>query len=345
MMKKLGYISVAYFLSRSLFIGISSRSLINLTKQDAWITMIIAFIIGFIPIMLFYYIAKDNDEYNIFDKINILFPKFKNIIKFLLVLIVFMLTLINFWNFSYLIVNQFLNKTPKYAIELSLLLPIIMLVTKKEKIVARVSLILFFFAIFLMFISNTGIISKFEIENIKPILENNPINGCLQYISYNVLPIFMLLTFPNKKIKNSMVIGYIISSITLFITMFLIIGVLGIDLVQIFEYPEFHILKLAYQGFLTFRLENILTIQWVFDCFIFICVGIKFCNDAFNIEKKYIIPIIIFIISSLVSINNVIFDMLITYIFPIIIPIFLFYIPLIIYIKQKKEIKFPKIST
>lgn len=345
MKKNLSYITIAYFLSRALFIGISSRSLINLAKQDAWITIVIAFIIGLIPIVLFYFIANNNDDGNIFDKINILFPKTKYIIKILLVFIVFMLTLINFWNLSYLIVSQFLSKTPKYAMELSLLLPIIMLTSKKEKVVARVSLILFFFEIFLIFISITGLIPKFELDNIKPILENNPIISCLQYISYNVLPIFMLLTFPNKKIKKSIIIGYILSSITLFITVLLIIGVLGIDLIQMFEYPEFHILKLAYQGILTFRLENILTIQWVFDCFMFICVGIKFCNDAFNVEKKYIIPIIIFIISSFISISNITFNNLITYIFPIIIPIFLFYIPLIIYIKQKKEIKFPKIST
>lgn len=336
MKKNFGYTTITYFISRAFFAGITSLSLITLVKQDAWISFILAFILGFIPIYIFYKIASYDSELTIIEKIEKLFPRIGKYLKILLGVGILAIVLLNFWNLINLITTQFLNKTPNWVIGISLMIPIILLISKENKIIARVSTILFFFSIILVITSIIGLFPKIQISNLKPYMENNILKGILPYISYNILPIFMILIFPNKYIKNSIIYGYIISSISLLIGVIFLISILGVNLIILFQYPEFHLLKLSFDGFITFRLENILAIQWIFDIFIFTSIGIKFCNDSFKIKNNYIIPIIILILSNFIFPNNTVANIIITYYIQYIIPIFLLLIPIIILCRQKK---------
>lgn len=331
-----GYTTIAYFISRAFFAGITSLSLISQTNQDAWISLFFAIMIGLIPVYIFHKIASYDEELNIVQKIDKLFPNSGKYIKILLGIGVFAIIILNFWNLINLITTQFLNKTPNYVIGISLIIPIILLINKDNKIIARVSTILFFFSIILVITSIIGLLPKIQIDNLKPFMENNFLKGIIPYISYNTLPLFIILIFPNRYIKRSIIHGYIISSISLFIGLLFLISILGVNLVILFQYPEFHLLKLAFDGFITFRLENILAIQWIFDIFIFTSIGIKFCNETFNIKKNYIIPIIILILTNYIFPNNTIANTIITYYIPYIIPFIFLLIPVVVLYKQKK---------
>lgn len=331
-----GYTTITYFISRAFFSGITSLSLITLVKQDGWISLVLAFILGIIPIYIFYKIASYDSELNIIKKIEKIFPKYGKYLNIILGIGILSIVLLNFWNLINLITTQFLNKTPNLVIGISLIIPIILLISKENKIIARVSTILFFLSIILVITSIIGLFSKIQISNLKPYMENNLLKGILPYISYNILPIFMILIFPNKYIKKSIINGYIISSISLFIGIFFLISILGVNLIILFQYPEFHLLKLAFDGFITFRLENVLAIQWILDIFIFTTIGIKFCNESFKIKNNYIIPIIILILCNFIFPNNTLANIIISYYIPYIIPLFLLLIPIIILIKQKK---------
>ena len=331
-----GYTTIAYFISRAFFAGITSLSLISQTNQDAWISLFFAIMIGLIPVYIFHKIASYDEELNIVQKIDKLFPNSGKYIKILLGIGVFAIVILNFWNLINLITTQFLNKTPNYVIGISLIIPIILLINKDNKIIARVSTILFFFSIILVITSVIGLLPKIQIDNLKPFMENNYLKGIIPYISYNTLPLFIILIFPNRYIKRSIIHGYIISSISLFIGLLFLISILGVNLVILFQYPEFHLLKLAFDGFITFRLENILAIQWIFDIFIFTTIGIKFCNETFNIKNNYIIPIIILILTNYIFPNNTIANTIITYYLPYIIPFIFLLIPVVVLYKQKK---------
>ncbi len=337
MKKELGYTALAYFIYRSAFIGISSVSLITLAHQDSWICILLAFIIGFIPILLFYKIASIKEDLNILEKIDYAFPKIGKYLKACMGVAIFGLILLNFWNLTNLIVSQFLSHTPTLVISISFIIPIIYLISQNNVVISRTGLILFFFTAIFWLLSATGLLGKFQFNNLMPILEYNPLKGVLPYLSYNILPIFILLIFPNKYIKKSLFTGYVAATFSLFIVMLFLISVLGIDLVAIFQYPEFHILKLVFEGFLTYRLENMLATQWIFDIFIFTSIGLKFCNEALNLKRIYIFPILLIFLNSIIFKNNTIANKLITYCFPYIIPIFLFIIPLIIYFKLKRK--------
>ncbi len=335
MNKNLGYTAIAYFIFRACFIGISSVALITIVHQSSWISMLIAFIIGIIPIILYYGIAKYKEDLNIIEKINYLFPKTKYLIRYLLAIIIFGITILSFWNLTNLVVSQFLSKTPTVVISLTFIIPIIFLISKQDKIIARVCLLLFFITIILFIASAIGLIGNFDISRLQPINEYSPLPGILPYVAYNVLPIFMMLIFSNKHVKKSIIYGYGISFISLLIVMIFLIAVLGIDLVTIFQYPEFHILKLAFDKLVTFRLENVLAIQWIIDIFVLTSVGLKFCNEAIGLKKVYIIPIILIILNNYLFTSNTIANKLVIYVIPYLLFFPLMILPLIIYIKIK----------
>ncbi len=292
MNKKLAYTTICYFLCRTFFIGLTFSILIKEAKQDAWLSIILAFIIGFIPVLLIHYIASFNPEKSLKEKLKELFPNTYRIFILITVIGIFLLACLSFWNLCNLITSQFLNKTPKFVVGLSFIIPILLLLSKEEKIIPRVSTILFYLSIFLFILSFIGLVFQFDFSNFLPSLLNYPIKPVISYIDFQVFPIFLLLFFPNTEIQYGIKKGYLLSSLILFITVILIIGVLGVELATIYQYPEFHILKRAYQGILSYRLENVLAIQWIFDIFIYCTVSLKGCNQLLNLEKGWKMPIL-----------------------------------------------------
>lgn len=335
MKKNISYIILIYFITRSTFVGISFLTQSTLTGQNAWLSVLLGFIIGFIPITIIYKIAKYKPELNIIEKINYLFPKTNKIIKTILFLTYFLFAIITFWNLTNLANTQFLNKTPLFVISISFIIPIIYLLSKNNKIILRVGVILFFISVFLFLISFVGLTNKIKIYNLFPI-EYNLFKGIIPYLSYNVLPIFVILLFPNDKVYKSIYKGYIFSFLFIFIATFLTISVLGNKFTMLLQYPELFILKHAFQHVLTFRLEHFLIIQWVLDMFMFISLCIKFCNDSFKIKNIFILPIIILFTNNFIFKSTMIENNLIINLFPNVFFISLSTIILLIYIKSKK---------
>lgn len=309
MSKNLSYTSIVYFLLRASFIGISFSILLETSKQDSWIVIILSYIIGIIPLLLVEYIAKYESDKSFVDKIKIIFPKTNKIITFIMILGFFGITIINFCNLANLITSQFLSKTPNIVILISFIIPIILLISKDNKIIARVSLILFYVAITLFIICVLGLINKFKISNFQPVMTNPIFPSIFPYMGFHIMPLFLILFFPNDEIIPSLKKGYLISAITLFLTFITIIGILGVELCLIYQYPEFHILKRSYEGLLTVRLENIFAVQCIFDIFIFCVVSLKNCNHLLNIHKGYkqtLLSIILVILCYyLFQINNI----------------------------------------
>lgn len=349
MNKKLAYTTISYFLCRTFFIGITFSVLIKEAKQDAWISVLLAFIFGFIPILLIQYIASYKPEKSLKEKFEELFPTINKILTFFLAISIFLLASLSFWNLCNLITSQFLNKTPKIVVGTSFIIPILLLLSKEEKVVPRVSTILFYLSFFLFLLSFFGLVFQFRFDNFTPSMIYFPTKPIIAYIGFQIFPIFLLLFFPNTDITKSIKKGYILSSIILFIHVILLIGVLGVELASIYQYPEFHILKRAYQGILTYRLENALATQWIFDIFIYCVVSLKGCNQLLNINKGIkvsVIPILMLFTSAYLFKDNTIANTLINDYLYYLVPLFFTVIITLLVIKifHKKRRKTP-IST
>lgn len=349
MNKHLSYTAIIYFLLRATFIGISFSVLLEHSKQDSWIVILLSYLIGIIPLLMVEYIAKYESDKPFVEKIKLLFPKTNKLIILIMLIGFFFVTIINFCNLANLITSQFLSKTPNIVILISFIIPIILLVSKDNKIIARTSLILFYIAICLFISCVLGLITKFKFANFEPVMTNPIASSIYPYMGFHVMPLFLILFFPNKDIIPSLKRGYIISAITLFLTFITIIGILGVELCLIYQYPEFHILKRSYEGILTVRLENIFAVQCIFDIFIFCVVCLKNCNYLLNIHKGYkqgILSIVLVIVSFFLFKFNDITNNRDIYYLSIAFPTFFTFLLIIFSYKifiKKRMVKHPKL--
>ena len=163
-----------------------------------------------------------------------------------------------------------------------------------------------------------------------------------------ILVIVYILTkgtyvFDNQHYNRNVIITYFLSSITLMLTTFFIISIFGPHLALLYQYPEYHLLKLInISGFIS-RVEGIIALHWLFDLFSFIVMGlyfiIKYIKDDFKMTDKItnyaIITLSIILLFAVEHIfkNNTIANFIILHYSPSICFGFLFFIPLIIFVR------------
>jgi len=349
------YSTLTFFISRCFYTGVAIHNITFLAKQDSWISIILAFIVGIIPFALF--LALINIEPSL--SFSQLVKKYcgktlGTIINIILIVSVTYHASIVLWNLSNFINSQFLFKTPITVISIFFMIPIIYTVSKGLKTIGRTSMVLFLITIIIYVITLLSLIGKLDISNIFPILENGitpVLDGTLVELSYSVLAIFPLLIIPknniseNQKLKKSLITFYIINFLSMFIVMFLIITIFGSPLANLYQYPEFHILKTVNIANFFQRVESVLAFQWLFDFAVGLIIFVYFLKTAiqqtFNFENKFdktlilIISTIIIYLSTIIFENNTIAYDFLGKTYKYIRLIILFGIPLLIYIIAK----------
>ena len=277
--------TLTYFIIRSYFIFLSFSSLINTSYQNSYISIILSIIIGIIPLLIIYLIFNYEPSSNIFDKMKKLFGKnLGNIINFILILFTYFLTITSFINLISMIYTTYLDKTPDIIISIAFALCILYCLKKGINTTLRNCIILFIISIIITIFSQIGLIFKIDLNNFKPVSYNHILNSSFNFLSYNIMPLYLLLLIPKNKIVNNnktkkiTFIFYLIASISLLLTLLSIIGTFGIKLSVLYDYPEFEVLKYVYVTGISSRLESILFISWILDIIIFIIYSIHFCT-------------------------------------------------------------------
>lgn len=348
------YNSISYFLIRCAFVGICLNNLLVISKQDSWISVILSFILGFIPLTIFYLIIDNNSKENIIDfNKNNCGKVLGNIINGTTLVFVFIFTSLLLWNLINFISSQYLYKTPNLVISITFAIAIYYIVSKSINVIGRTSIILFYISIFLFIFSGLGLVFSLDISNVFPILEYGitPImKGSLNYIAYNVLPLFLITIIPrnelndsNKKFIKNGIITYSVATLSLFIVVFFILSIYGIEFAQILQYPSYHILKrISILGFIQ-RVESILSIQWILDLFVVIVMGLYFVKTSicqtFNLkEHKYIsfiLTTLLVIVTNFLFKNNTVGNKIILNVFPFFNYLFFLIIPTIVLVIAK----------
>ena len=273
---------LSIFLSTSLFLGATVYGVIHIAYQDAWISMIISYLIGFIPLFIYYKLLNHNPKYNIIDLLN---NKFKNIGKFFsIILIIFMIvhSSLMLWNTSNFINSQYLYQTPILMISILFMIGIIYIVETGITGIGKTGIIIAIMSTILAIITTIALTPEVELDNLKPMLESGSLNIIkASFISlvYNVLPIFSLLIVPknninnNKKLAKTFIISYSLVFVFMFIVIFYLITVLGVDLANLYQYPEYHILRLVNVANFFQRVESIISFIWILNSI----MGISIC--------------------------------------------------------------------
>ena len=356
--------SFIYFIMHSCFVGISINNLFFISKQNTPISILFAIIIGLIPIYIFLYIMNYKPNLSIIELNQELFGrKIALIINLLLLTFVLSLAVIIFYNLCNFINSQYLYRTPVVLIGIIFAIGIWYMLSKGLPTFARVIMILLYIDLFLYLLSFIGLVGQIDIDNLRPFADEGlkPImTGSLHYMIYNILPIFLLTIIPKEQMKqdrhfNQHVIGaYLITNLMLFIIAFCTLSILGIELCQLYQYAEFHILKrVSILGFIT-RVENTLSLQWIFYMLITCAIAVYFLANGIkriwhphdNKSEKIIYTIllgIIFILSEFIFPTNTDAYHFLSKIYPFFIFFFFFMLPLgimlkIFYTEKKKDI-------
>ena len=276
---------------------------------DAYLVPVIGTIIGFIPLLLFIKILNYNTSLNIYEKIDKIFNKFGILINILLSILVYILAIIIFKNLIKYIEIGYLYNTNTLLISIIFSISIIYTCTKSINVLFRLTNILFYITIILFIISTLGLINELNLKNLLPFLEygiSKPLSQSLTYISYTILPLFIMLMIPkndiyrNNKLNKYIIIFYLLASISTIIITIFTISILGIDLSKLYEFPEFIILgRISTTGFFQ-RFESILGTQWIFTTFIMLCMCFMYIKNNYKhlFNKKEDLFIIILIIAT-----------------------------------------------
>lgn len=345
-----------FFITRALLIGITFNALINIMKQDAWIIPILSLIPAIILIILTDYIMNYKPKLNLAEKIIELFKKKIGIFIIILFIILFgFICVLNFLNLNNFIQSQFLTRTPFIAISIMFMLSTYYILSKGINVISRCGTVLFYISIILFILSIIGLITQVKISNIKPIFISSPIDyvrGLNTFYSFNTIPILLLTIIPKEKINNAHIkktlfLSYLVSIISLLIIILLTLLVFGYELSNMYEYPQFLVLKHVSIVGLSSRIESILILQVIFDILIFnifIIYFISKCiNSIFSIKcnnlVNFIICTLIIFLTIYVSKYNIYLDNLMIKIIPITISIISTILTLLICIKIKMSKK------
>ena len=244
---KLEYNSAVFLCIISLFLGIGANRIIDISKNDAWISVIIGSLLGLFIIFIFKKIDKE---------------KRKNLSLIYNIEIL----CIDLFLVTKLISSIYLNKTPDLQVMLPFLVAIYYGVNKGINVLFKVSSILFFIYILITIIPATTLVPIINIDNFKPVLTNSWTNILIGAIRFSIISTTPITIFPNIK-ENLSYKTYIFACILLFIISTAIIGTLGINLSLTYRYPEYQVFKnISLLGFIE-NIQNILSYIWLISSF------------------------------------------------------------------------------
>lgn len=332
--------NITYFLTRSLFLGFGLSLLFDEIGKDYYIGAFIGIFIGLIFTYLYSYILKKKGSKSLKEI-------FKNnkivgfITRTLLLLasifiLVYILVVYKIFVVSFLLVN---------SPELFISIPFIILATycafKGLKVIKRFASSLLPISIVLNIIILCSLLGFIETTNFLPIMSaktGSIFKTALFYAGISSFPNILSLHFNSPKGINKM---YIIASISLVLVALTVEGVLGEVLVKVFRFPEYIVLKQIKLFQFIEKVENILSIIWIFDLFMTAIMCIYSIKELVpEYKNKYstigILIILIYIIDNYLAFNYV-NELKVYYLMPyisLIVPIIII-IPLL-YLTRKK---------
>lgn len=311
-------------IGNAFFVGMGTSVLIHICKEDIWMIPFIAIIVGIIPVLLLCKIFSYKPKLNILDKNKIIFGSIiGQIINFLLFSIIFIQLVLMLWAMSDYVSTKYLTETPIIVLNILFIIPVIYAAFKGIETCSRTIQVIFFFNLFMIIIITLSLIQFVDLQNLKPFFSNGIkpfFEGSYKFILYEFSPFITLLIIPknnilkNEKLNKNLILAYILSAFVMFIVFFFILSVLGINLITLYRYPEYYVIKKIQIGNLLDNIENFLSIHWLYNmiscaimCMYFIKSYLKFLFKIKNKKKINItlslLSIIIIYLSSIIFSN------------------------------------------
>lgn len=316
-MKKISllqYNALAFLLPITMFFGVGLSNISIHSKESFWISLIIGIILGSLIASGFNKVFKRNSQ-ALVESAN----KFKSIFYIIMSLIFIYIGVSILIN---LITSIYLTEINPILLALPLLGLILYSAFNGKVIVARISVIILVFCIILAGSIILSLVSSVQIKNYLPLFNDSFVTVFLQGINfavYSTSPLLLLSLYTPNEVdnikKNSLLKTYLLSCLMVSIIFLLTIGVMGIDIVSLYRYPEYIVLKkVSYFRFLN-NIENFNAFFWILTYLILIILSGNVLKESVsNITKnKWVfigIVLIIFLLIIFTTFNNIAYILL-----------------------------------
>lgn len=290
MKKNKEYLSLTNFFSKALFLGIGISKVLIDAKESAIFSIILGTIFG--TIILF-----------ILNKLS--FYKCNGIRKLIMFIIIYILLVIGLTEFTTLISSIYLIDIKKYILMLPTLAVILYMNSKSIEVHYKVSSMLYSVSFTIFIVSFFSLAPKIDYLNLLPLFNvslKKILFTSLEFTLFSVVPNILLGGLDIKK-DNKIIKRYLMSNLLLSLVILLTQGILSIELVRMFKFPEYIVLKkISLLDFIN-NVENIISFLWIFTIFMYLSICSKelydMAYDTFN--NRYIYPIFLFISTYFIS--------------------------------------------
>ena len=288
---------IIYFLTQSLFLGFGISILFSISSKDCYIGALLGLLIGFVIIYLYSKFLELKKKRNLKEILKQ--NKILGIFVYLLLIIAsYILLIYSLVIYKVFVASFMLIKTP----EILLLIPIVIFGTygafKGLTVINRVAESLIPIALGLAAFAFLGIVGLFDTSNFLPILTTTPTNFFKTAITFAGISTFPnLLTIHYQEKPKYMLTTYSLTCLLIIATIIYVNGILGEEIVHIYRFPEYMVLKQLKLFQFIEKVENILSIAWIFNIFILLMTSIHSIKELLPNKKPKIITVIILILT------------------------------------------------
>lgn len=316
----LGVCMLIFALTKATFLGIGFNYVFKNLETSSLISVIIGVILGYIIITIYLKVMSVEEDLNFTQKVKKTFSKpIAFFINSVTILVSLTGSVLAFWRIVDFLTSQYLTKTPTIIIGILLISLIFYTLSKNIEVLTRFATIIFAICTVMIIINIFGLLPYVDIENLKPIniIENmdNIFTSSIVFAFLFAGPCFFLTIIPKNSIVDKQKLNkmlykfYTFSGVVLFIIFFLILACLGIEIINIYKYPAYIVLKKIVVLDFVESIENVTFILWYLYLHILCLTALHFTKDTlismFNIKRTTksvtIIALILSTITLLVS--------------------------------------------
>ena len=329
MINSFGLCTNVIALSGASFYGIYSSYILNTAKTSTLIAMIFGYLLStiFTTIILKFFKAKP--ELSLAQKIKYTYSKFSYFINILFSICTLSVYVFMTYRLTSFICSQYLIETSKKLVLLAVLLCTFHIADKGIETTTRVSTLSFYVATFIFLFDIFALFGQIEIDNYLPITNFNVkdiAKASFVFSLYFSVPIVNIYACKFDQISDKdnfskyFTFAHLFSLLILFLSIGTTLGVLGIELCNIFDYPLYTVLKKISLFRFIESFENVSIMLWVIYIInatsISLLCTFNTLKDTFNLKNKsfkymkYILFVIAFLIPTIFFMDNTFIDSL-----------------------------------
>lgn len=275
--------------------------------NDAWLSAILATIIGLLSIWINNYLRALYPDKTLIEVFSLLLGKWLgNIMSIIYVFSALVIGTQIIWYVGDLITTTYTPEISAYPVNILFVVTLVIALLYGLEAVFRATIV-YFILLFPLYIFTLLLVTpNIDIKNLLPILENGispVIKGTIPLLSLSAWPMIILNMVPLshfsdvKKANRSTVYGYLLGMFTAFVGVLMCILVLGGTITANLRYPLFVLSTEVNVGTIFQRIEGIVVAVWLttnfISTFFFIYLGVKGMSQIFKLTdyRKIVIPI------------------------------------------------------